>query len=68
MQNLNIEMLPDEARKELLKFYEMLLRKYNLKKYDFKKNEDDIKKEILADEIQIDTRGWKFNREEIYER
>jgi len=68
MQNLNIEMLPDEARKELLKFYEMLLRKYNLKKYDFKKNEDDIKKEILADEIQIDTRGWKFNREEFYER
>ncbi len=61
-------MLPDEARKELLKFYEMLLRKYNLKKYDFKKNEDDIKKEILADEIQIDTRGWKFNREEFYER
>ncbi len=32
MQNLNIEILPDEAIKELFEFYEMLLRKYNIKK------------------------------------
>ncbi len=27
-----------------------------------------IEKEILADQIKIDTRKWKFNREEIYAR
>jgi len=26
----------------------------------------DIEKEILADQIKVDTRKWKFNREEIY--
>lgn len=27
-----------------------------------------VEKEILADQIQIDTKRWKFEREEIYER
>jgi hypothetical protein len=27
-----------------------------------------IEKEILADQIKIDTSKWKFNREEIYAR
>ena len=26
----------------------------------------DIEKEILADQIKVDTRKWRFNREEIY--
>jgi hypothetical protein len=28
----------------------------------------EIEKEILADQIKIDTTKWEFNREEIYER
>jgi hypothetical protein len=28
----------------------------------------EIEKEILADQIQIDTTKWKFSREELYER
>jgi hypothetical protein len=28
----------------------------------------EIEKEILSDQIKIDTTKWKFNREEIYER
>jgi len=63
MQNLNMELLPEKAKRELIDFYEFLLKKYGLKRSD-----DDIEKEILADQIQIDTRGWKFNREEIHER
>jgi len=27
-----------------------------------------IEKEILADQIKIDTKKWKFNREELHER
>jgi hypothetical protein len=27
----------------------------------------DVEKEILADQIQIDTKKWKFKREEILE-
>jgi hypothetical protein len=27
-----------------------------------------IEKEILADQIKVDTTKWKFNREEIYAR
>jgi hypothetical protein len=29
---------------------------------------ENIEKEILADQIKIDTTKWKFNREEIYAR
>ena len=28
----------------------------------------DIEAEICADRIKIDTRRWRFNREEVYER
>jgi len=27
----------------------------------------DIEKLLLVDEVRVDTRGWKFSREEIYE-
>jgi len=27
----------------------------------------EIEKEILADQIQVDTTKWKFSREELYE-
>ena len=30
------------------------------------KLKENIEKEILADQIKIDTTNWKFNREEIY--
>jgi hypothetical protein len=29
---------------------------------------ESIEKEILADQIKVDTTNWKFNREEIYAR
>jgi len=63
-KQLDLECLPEEARRQLLDFYEYLLNKYTQQM----KTTNDIEKEILADQIQIDTRKWKFKREEIYER
>ena len=64
MEKIDMELLPKEAKKELIDFYKALLRKYRAKKRSI----EDLEKEILADQIQIDTKDWKFNREEIYGR
>ncbi len=31
METLNLDLLPDEAKREVIKFYEDLLKKYNIK-------------------------------------
>jgi hypothetical protein len=64
-QKIDLEVLPEEARKELLDFYELLIKKY--KQRISYKTMKDVEKEILADQIQIDTKRWKFKREEILE-
>ena len=60
-----IELLPQEARKLLGEFCEFLLKKYSNATYKQAKR-GNIEKAILADQIRIDTKQWKFNREEIY--
>jgi hypothetical protein len=65
-QKIDLEVLPEEAKKELIDFYELLIKKYK-QKISYKTVKD-VEKEILADQIQIDTKKWKFKREEIYER
>ena len=65
-QKIDLEVLPEEARKEMIDFYELLIKKY--KQRISYKTMKDVEKEILADQIQIDTKKWKFKREEIYER
>ena len=60
MEKIDIEILPEEAKRELVNFYNLLLKKYNIRRIN------EIEKEILADQIQIDTRGWRFDRDEIY--
>ena len=62
-EKLDLSILPEEAKKELLDFYEYLKKKYKIHK-----TLEELKEEILADEIQIDTKKWKFNREEIHDR
>ena len=64
MEKIDIEILPKEAKKELIDFYEFLLKKYGFKK----RCRANLEKEILADQVQIDTKKWKFDRSEIYER
>ena len=64
--DFNIEILPEEARKLFIEFYEFLLNKYA--NVNEKNNRENIEKAILADQVQIDTKKWKFNRKEIYGR
>ena len=66
IREIDLTLLPENAKKELIDFYEFLLKKYGSKE---KKDTEDvnIEKFFLINEIQIDTRKWKFSREEIYE-
>ncbi|MEO2068333.1 MAG: hypothetical protein ABGX27_02330 [Desulfurobacteriaceae bacterium] len=69
MEKIDLTLLPEDARRELIDFYEFLLEKYG-SKYSSRKgknNIEDIKEILLIDKVQIDTRNWKFSREEIYE-
>ena len=62
---IDLNPLTDEAKKELEIFYEYLIFKY--KKIKNKKlNVHKVKKNFSA--IQLDTKGFKFNREEANER
>ncbi|WP_456325323.1 hypothetical protein [Desulfonauticus submarinus] len=67
MQELNIEVLPDEAKEMLIEFYEFLLKKYSIKKNE-DNNKKNVLKEILSNPIGTLPDGYKFNREEAHER
>ena len=77
MQNdINIELLPEEARKLLIEFYEFLLNRYKEKKEVLAKIEDKkrdfnkqkVLKKILSEPVGILPEGYKFDREEAHER
>ena len=61
VDQIDLEVLPEEARREIIDFYKSLVKKYR------QKTLEDIEKEIMADKVQINTKNWKFNREEIYD-
>ena len=65
MEKIDLTLLPGEARRELIDFYEFLLEKYGSGKE--KNDMEDIKETLLINKVQIDTKNWKFSREEIYE-
>jgi hypothetical protein len=60
---INLNSLTDEAKKELESFYEYLIFKYKRKK----KKETNIHNNNFT-AIQLDTKNFKFNREEANER
>jgi len=60
LQNFNVE-----ARKELDSFIDFLMYKYRIGE-EKNKNNDSNKKQFTA--ISIDTKGFKFNRDEANER
>ena len=62
---IDLNSLTEEARKELESFYEYLIFKYKKIKKNKHKNQHD-KTRFSA--IQLDTKGFKFNREEANER
>ena len=59
-KEIDLEKLPEEARKELLDFYEFLLEKYGKKK----KNRLNIEK-LLPKKVKFFD---PLNRDDIYER
>ena len=62
---IDLNALSEEAKKELESFYEYLIFKYK----SLKKEKNKSKKENdKFSAIQLDTKGFKFNREEANER
>ena len=68
METLDLDLLPEEAKKEVVHFYNRLLKKYKSKQSKTNNEIEGLKKELLVDKIMIDTKKWKFNRDELHER
>ena len=63
-ENIDLSILPEEAKKEILDFYEFLIQKY-VRKVDFSENTEILIEQLIPQPIRtFDT----LKREEIYER
>ena len=63
-QKIDLEVLPKEAKNELIDFYEYLVSKYKRGTRRAKKRLEDV----LFNPIGILPDNYKFNREEAHER
>ncbi|KAA0257646.1 hypothetical protein FHQ18_07840 [Deferribacter autotrophicus] len=63
-QVIDLDILPEGAKKELFNFYELLLKKYKISKEN--KLTDDVDKFFEKYALNLD--NFKFKREEIHER
>ena len=67
---IDIHILPQKAQNELIDFYQFLVQRYTSGKT--KKRAPKITKAKKAssffDQYSIDLTGFKFNRDELYER
>ena len=64
-KEIDLLRLPEEARKELIDFYEFLLKKYDIRKKNIKKEKFFSVLEKYSFNLPS---TYKFNREELYER
>ena len=62
---IDLDSLTDEAKSELKSFYEYLLFKYKRSK---KKKLNVVNSSTKFTAIQLDTKGFRFDREEANER
>jgi hypothetical protein len=60
---IDLEKLPKEAKKEVIDFYKLLLKKY---KKDVESEIDDV--EVFFNSYNIDLTSFKFDRNEANER
>jgi hypothetical protein len=60
---INLDKLPIEARKEVVDFYKLLLKKY---KKDKERGIDDV--DVFFNRYNIDLTSFKFDRNEANER
>jgi len=65
-KQIDLEILPQEARKTLLDFYEYLVSRYR-KNADKLDKENRLKK-ILSNPVGVLPADYKFGREEAHER
>jgi len=66
IKEINLKILPEEARKTLLDFYEYLVSRYR-KNADKLDKENRLKK-ILSNPVGVLPADYKFDREEAHER
>ena len=66
IKEINLKILPEEARKTLLDFYEYLVSRYR-KNADKLDKENRLKK-ILSNPVDVLPADYKFDREEAHER
>ncbi|MHB1661020.1 MAG: hypothetical protein ACYCTD_02830 [bacterium] len=62
-EKIDLEKLPIEARKEIIDFYELLLKKYKIEKNG---KIDDV--DIFFKNYNLDLASFKFDREKANER
>jgi hypothetical protein len=64
IKEINMDILPEEVKKQLLDFYEYLANKYGKKKLKDKK--------VFFESVKLHSfklpEDYKFNREELHER
>ena len=64
-KKIDLLILPEEARRELLDFYEFLLKKYVIRKKDVKK--ENFFSMVGRHSFTLPL-TYKFNREQLYDR
>ncbi len=69
-KEINLNVLPEEIKKELLDFYEYLVTKYGKQRLERKSPTKD--KNAFFESVKMHSLklpgGYKFNREELHER
>ncbi len=70
LKELDMDILPEEVKKELLDFYEYLVTKYGKKQLKLKGTKKD--KKVFFESVRKHSfklpGDYKFNREELHER
>jgi hypothetical protein len=67
---IDIHILPQKAQNELIDFYQFLVQRYASGKRKRQASSGNTLKKVgnFFDQYNIDLTGFKFNRDELYER
>jgi len=67
---IDIHILPQKAQNELIDFYQFLVQRYASGKRKRQASSNNTSKKVsnFFDQYNIDLTGFKFNRDELYER
>jgi hypothetical protein len=67
---IDIHILPQKAQNELIDFYQFLVQRYASGKRKRQASSSNTSKKVsnFFDQYNIDLTGFKFNRDQLYER